>query len=42
LPLLALADLRAALERGRASSMLSTAVPVQVWAHRLAVALACL
>ncbi len=44
LPLVALADfpadLRAALDRGRANGMLSTAVPVQVWAHRPAVALA--
>jgi alkylhydroperoxidase family enzyme len=44
LPLVALSDfpaaLREATERGRASGMLSTTVPVQVWAHRPAVALA--
>lgn len=44
LPLVALEafppDLRDALDRGRASGMLSTPVPVQVWAHRPAVALA--
>lgn len=32
--------LREALDRGRASGMLSTATPVQVWAHRPAAALA--
>jgi alkylhydroperoxidase family enzyme len=44
LPLVALSEfppaLREATERGRASGMLSTTVPVQVWAHRPAVALA--
>jgi alkylhydroperoxidase family enzyme len=44
LPLVALPDfppaLREALERGRATGMLSTPVPVQVWAHRPEVALA--
>ena len=44
LPLVALSDfppaLREALDRGRASGMLSTSVPVQVWAHRPQVALA--
>lgn len=42
LPLVPLCDfppmLRDATERGRASGMLSTTVPVQVWAHRPAVA----
>jgi len=42
LPLLPLAEfpptLASALERGRASRMLSSAVPVQVWAHRPQVA----
>ena len=32
--------LREAVERGRASGLLSTTLPVQVWAHRPAVALA--
>jgi alkylhydroperoxidase family enzyme len=44
LPLVPLAEftpeLRAALDRGRSNGMLSTAVPVQVWAHRPKVALA--
>jgi alkylhydroperoxidase family enzyme len=44
LPLVALGDfppaLRDAVDCGRASGMLSTTVPVQVWAHRPAVALA--
>lgn len=44
LPLVALSQfppaLREATERGRASGMLSTTTPVQVWAHRPAVALA--
>jgi alkylhydroperoxidase family enzyme len=44
LPLVPLSDfppaLREALDRGRASGMLSTSVPVQVWAHRPQVALA--
>lgn len=42
LPLVPLEDfppaLRSALDQGRASGMLSTSVPVQVWAHRPAVA----
>ena len=42
LPLVALCDfppsLRDATERGRRSGMLSTTLPVQVWAHRPAVA----
>lgn len=42
LPLVALEDfppgLLDALQRGRASGMLSTSIPVQVWAHRPAVA----
>ena len=44
LPLVALRDfppaLRDAVDCGRASGMLSTTVPVQVWAHRPTVALA--
>lgn len=44
LPLVPIAEfpdpLREALERGRTSGMLSTPVPVQVWAHRPDVALA--
>jgi alkylhydroperoxidase family enzyme len=44
LPLVALSDFPSALsdmvERGRRSGVLSTTVPVQVWAHRPAVALA--
>lgn len=44
LPLVPLPDLppalRDALERGRSTGMLSTPVPVQVWAHRPEVALA--
>ena len=44
LPVVPLSDfppaLRAALDRGRASGMLSTSTPVQVWAHRPQVALA--
>jgi alkylhydroperoxidase family enzyme len=42
LPLVALSDfppaLRDAVERGRSNGMLSTTVPVQVWAHRPALA----
>lgn len=34
------ADLQDAVARGRASGMLSTTLPVQVWAHRPALALA--
>jgi AhpD family alkylhydroperoxidase len=44
LPLVATSDFSPALHdavvRGRASGMLSTTVPVQVWAHRPAIALA--